>query len=319
MGDAPVAGGVDAGRAPAWTAGRRLWGRRRGSGGLGAAAGRRAGGDARHQGLHRGVHSRRALRARRCEFKGINVNLRKDIGSTEVIDKELQSGAIDGYPEYLGVGLTVAAGQDDAGSTAEETYDLAKEFYASRGQAISEQTSFENVDAIATTQYFAQRRGLATVGDLKRAVGLHARRPARVRGQTAGPGRHAGHVWARQREVQGGPDRRAVPGARPQRDRGRQRVHHGRPARERELQGARGRRAGVRLPARGAGDRRGEARAARRQQVHAHHQRRQRPVDHQRDDPDEPRRRGGRPGPGGGGRSLPENGGPARGTRKYRP
>lgn len=107
------------------------------------------------------------LYSQALEFKGINVNLRKDIGSTEVIDKELQSGAIDGYPEYLGVAVTVAAGQDDAGTTAEETYELAREFYASRGQVISEQTSFENVDAIATTQYFAQRRGLATVGDLQ--------------------------------------------------------------------------------------------------------------------------------------------------------
>src|SRR5918994_3091224 len=106
---------------------------------------------------------RQALRS-----QSINVKLRKDIGPTEVIDKELQSGAIDAYPEYLGVAVTVAAGRDDAGSTAEETYALAKEFYASRGQAISEQTAFENVDAIATTQYFAQRRGLATVGDLRR-------------------------------------------------------------------------------------------------------------------------------------------------------
>jgi osmoprotectant transport system substrate-binding protein len=105
---------------------------------------------------------RQALRS-----KSINVKLRKDIGPTEVIDKELQSGAIDAYPEYLGVAVTVAAGRDDAGSTAEETYALAKEFYAGRGQAISEQTAFENVDAIATTQYFAQRRGLATVGDLR--------------------------------------------------------------------------------------------------------------------------------------------------------
>jgi osmoprotectant transport system substrate-binding protein len=105
---------------------------------------------------------RQALRS-----KSINVTLRKDIGPTEVIDQELQSGAIDAYPEYLGVAVTVAAGRDDAGSTAEETYALAKEFYASRGQAISEQTAFENVDAIATTQYFAQRRGLATVGDLR--------------------------------------------------------------------------------------------------------------------------------------------------------
>jgi osmoprotectant transport system substrate-binding protein len=101
------------------------------------------------------------------EFKGYNVTLRKDIGPTEVIDKELESGEIDGYPEYLGVAVTVAAGQPEAGRTAEQTYEKAKDFYAGRGQAISEQTSFENVDAIATTQYFAQKRGLATVGDLR--------------------------------------------------------------------------------------------------------------------------------------------------------
>jgi osmoprotectant transport system substrate-binding protein len=98
---------------------------------------------------------------------GINVRLRKEIGPTEEIDRELQSGAIDGYPEYLGVAVTVAAHRSDAGSTAAETYALAKQFYAGRGQAISAQTAFENVDAVATTQYFAQRRGLATVGDLR--------------------------------------------------------------------------------------------------------------------------------------------------------
>jgi osmoprotectant transport system substrate-binding protein len=106
------------------------------------------------------------------EFNGINVTLRRDIGPTEVIDKELQSGAIDGYAEYLGIAVTVAAGQEDAGATAEETYDLAREFYAGRGQALSEQTSFENVDAIATTQFFAQKRGLATIGDLQELSGF---------------------------------------------------------------------------------------------------------------------------------------------------
>ena len=106
------------------------------------------------------------------EFKGFNVKLVKDIGPTEEIDKQLESGKIDGYPEYLGVAVTVAAGQQDAGNTAQETYELAREFYAGRGQVISEQTSFENVDAIATTQYFAQRRGLATVGDLRDLSGF---------------------------------------------------------------------------------------------------------------------------------------------------
>jgi osmoprotectant transport system substrate-binding protein len=101
------------------------------------------------------------------QSESIKVRLRKDIGPTEEIDKELQSGAIDAYAEYLGVAVTVAAGQEDAGDSAEETYALAKEFYAGRDQAISEQTAFENVDAIATTQFFAQRRGLATIGDLQ--------------------------------------------------------------------------------------------------------------------------------------------------------
>jgi osmoprotectant transport system substrate-binding protein len=99
--------------------------------------------------------------------KSYDVTLRKNIGPTEVIDKELTSGAIDAYPEYLGVALTVVAGQEDAADSAAETYRLARDFYAGRGQALSEQTPFENVDAIATTQFFAQRRGLLSLTDLR--------------------------------------------------------------------------------------------------------------------------------------------------------
>jgi osmoprotectant transport system substrate-binding protein len=99
---------------------------------------------------------------------GYKVRLRKNIGPTEVIDNELTSGAIDAYPEYLGVALTVVARREDTGDSAAETYRLAKDFYGERGQALSEQTPFENVDAIATTQFFAQRRGLLTLTDLRR-------------------------------------------------------------------------------------------------------------------------------------------------------
>jgi osmoprotectant transport system substrate-binding protein len=98
--------------------------------------------------------------------KGYKVRLRQDIGPTEVIDKELSSGAIDAYPEYLGVALSVVARREDAGDSAAETYRLAKDFYAERGQALSEQTPFENVDAIATSQFFAQRSGLLSLMDL---------------------------------------------------------------------------------------------------------------------------------------------------------
>jgi glycine betaine/choline ABC-type transport system substrate-binding protein len=99
---------------------------------------------------------------------GYKVRLRKDIGSTEVIDAELTSGQIDAYPEYLGVAVTVVAGKANAGSSAAETYRLASDYYAQRGQAISEQTPFENVDAIATTQLFAQQHRLTSLPDLRR-------------------------------------------------------------------------------------------------------------------------------------------------------
>ena len=89
-------------------------------------------------------------------------------GSTEVIDTELTSGQIDAYPEYLGVAVTVVAGETDAGSSAAETYRLATDYYAQRGQALSEQTPFENVDAIATTQLFAQQQRLTSLPDLRR-------------------------------------------------------------------------------------------------------------------------------------------------------
>jgi glycine betaine/choline ABC-type transport system substrate-binding protein len=100
--------------------------------------------------------------------EGYQVTLRKDIGSSEVIDEELTNGDIDAYPEYLGVAVTVVAAEPDAGSSAEETYQRAEEFYTGRGQALSEQTPFENVDAIAATQFYAQQQRLTTLSDLAR-------------------------------------------------------------------------------------------------------------------------------------------------------
>jgi osmoprotectant transport system substrate-binding protein len=102
------------------------------------------------------------------EAKGYKVNLKKNIGSTEIIDKALTSDQIDGYPEYLGVSVAVVARKDIIPKSDQETYDLAKEFYEGRGQVISEQTPFFDVDAIATTKEFAEKNGLKTVADLKK-------------------------------------------------------------------------------------------------------------------------------------------------------
>src|ERR671924_303551 len=102
------------------------------------------------------------------EAKGYTVNLKKNIGSTEIIDTALTSGQIDGYPEYLGVTVAVVAGVNKPAKSAEETYNMAKDFYEGRGETISEQTPFFDVDAIGTTKEFAEKNGLKSVGDLKK-------------------------------------------------------------------------------------------------------------------------------------------------------
>ena len=102
------------------------------------------------------------------EAKGYTVNLKKNIGSTEIIDKSLTSGEIDGYPEYLGVAVSVAFRKDIIPKSAEQTYNLAKGLYGERGQVISQQTPFFDVDAIATTKEYADQNGLKSVADLKK-------------------------------------------------------------------------------------------------------------------------------------------------------
>jgi osmoprotectant transport system substrate-binding protein len=102
------------------------------------------------------------------EAKGYKVNLKKNIGSTEIIDKALTSNKIDGYPEYLGVSVAVTFAKDIVPKSDTQTYNLAKKLYEERGQVISQQTPFFDVDAIATLKDFATKNGLKTVADLKK-------------------------------------------------------------------------------------------------------------------------------------------------------
>jgi osmoprotectant transport system substrate-binding protein len=108
------------------------------------------------------------LYAQALEAKGYQVNLKENIGSTEIIDKALTSGEIDGYPEYTGVSLSVVAKNDKLTESPEETQQLVKEFYEGRGQVVSEATPFQDTDAIATTKEFASENGLTQVEDLKK-------------------------------------------------------------------------------------------------------------------------------------------------------
>ena len=102
------------------------------------------------------------------EAKGYKVDLKKNIGATEIIDTALTSHKIDGYPEYTGESVATVAKRNEPAKTAAEEYQLAKQFYEGRGQTVSNPTPFQDVDAIATTKAYAQKHDLATMEDLKK-------------------------------------------------------------------------------------------------------------------------------------------------------
>ena len=101
------------------------------------------------------------------EAKGFTVNLKNNIGSTEIIDKGLTSGQIDFYPEYVGVGLTAVAHDNKSYPSAQAAYDALKQFNEKRGFTLLNQTPFTDVDAIAVKPDYAQKHNLKTVADLK--------------------------------------------------------------------------------------------------------------------------------------------------------
>jgi osmoprotectant transport system substrate-binding protein len=102
------------------------------------------------------------------EAKGFTINLKNNIGSSEIIDKSLTSGKIDMYPEYTGVVVTVLQGTKDHPKSAEETYNRAKAFEEKRGFAVLNKTPFFNADALAVKPEFAQKNGLKSTADLKK-------------------------------------------------------------------------------------------------------------------------------------------------------
>ena len=101
------------------------------------------------------------------QAKGYTVNLKRNIGPTEITDKGLTSKQIDAYPEYTGITTAVVAKDDTLSPSKEDTAQKAKDFYEKRGQTVIGPTPFQDVDAVATTKAFAQKNNLKSVADLK--------------------------------------------------------------------------------------------------------------------------------------------------------
>jgi osmoprotectant transport system substrate-binding protein len=102
---------------------------------------------------------------------GIPVELKSDIGSSEIVDQAMQIGSLDMYPEYIGVLLSEIAGVSRRPPSAKATFDAARTFERTRGYDLLTMTPFSNSNALAVTHRTATKYGLRTIGDLDRIPG----------------------------------------------------------------------------------------------------------------------------------------------------
>ena len=126
------------------------------------------------------------LYAQALRAKGYTVNLKRSIGSTEIIDKALTSNRIDAYPEYTGETVTSTFGKNVRTSSRAKLTNMAKQLYADRGQVTSNPTPFEDVDAVIALKEYAQKNNLKTVADLKKLSSFTIAGQAPFKGRIAG-------------------------------------------------------------------------------------------------------------------------------------
>jgi osmoprotectant transport system substrate-binding protein len=100
--------------------------------------------------------------------KGFNVQLKDNIGSTEITHRALTAGSLDMYPEYIGVLLSEIARVTDRPPTAAGAYELAKRFEERRNYTLLRATPFNDANALAVKPAFARRHRLRSIADLKR-------------------------------------------------------------------------------------------------------------------------------------------------------
>jgi osmoprotectant transport system substrate-binding protein len=107
------------------------------------------------------------LYAQALRAKGFRVELKNDIGSSEIVDRALTAGAIDMYPEYTGVIVQEIAQEKKRARSASETYARARAFEVDRGFAVLDRTPGQDVLANAVRTGFARRHDLRSTADLR--------------------------------------------------------------------------------------------------------------------------------------------------------
>ena len=111
------------------------------------------------------------LYSQALKAKGFEVVLKADVGSTEIIHRALRRGALDMYPEYVGVLLSEVAEDRSRPSSAAAAYERAKEFEEENGFTLLAQTPFADSNALAVMPDFAERNDVRSIADLGRLKG----------------------------------------------------------------------------------------------------------------------------------------------------
>ena len=105
------------------------------------------------------------------EAKGFPVELKANIGSSEIIHQALTDGALDMYPEYVGVLLSEVANVRSRPRSPQAAYRLARQFEARKGFVMLTPSPFSDQNALAVKPEYARRHRLRGIDDLKRVPG----------------------------------------------------------------------------------------------------------------------------------------------------
>ncbi|HEV2769754.1 MAG TPA: glycine betaine ABC transporter substrate-binding protein [Solirubrobacteraceae bacterium] len=111
------------------------------------------------------------LYAQALKAEGFRVQLKPDLGSSEIVHRALASGALDLYPEYVGVLLSEIAGVRERPRRPRAAERLARRLEQGLGLALLRTTPFSDANALAVLPRDARRLGLRTIADLRRVPG----------------------------------------------------------------------------------------------------------------------------------------------------
>jgi osmoprotectant transport system substrate-binding protein len=103
--------------------------------------------------------------AQALEANGYTIERNLNLGSRELIFPEIESGAIDLLPEYLGSAISVGFGEE-APTDGAAALETLTELFAGVGVTVLEPAPGEDKNVFVVTGDFASENGVATVSDL---------------------------------------------------------------------------------------------------------------------------------------------------------